>query len=119
MGNHAAIKARARKAVHAAFSYSATYIDDTLDTAVAVDVRWHNRLVLLGDYQDGGYASVIDGIEKVIFDREQLAEKGLTPRRNGIVVIMEPGFDSTTLYLDTRENYVGPIEEKWMVKRDV
>jgi hypothetical protein len=118
MGRLAAVKAKARKAVHAAFSYSATYKDGTLDAAVPVDVRWHNRLVMLGDYDGAGYANVIDGIERIIFDRDQLGTLGITPRRGGVVVITENGMDNTSLTLDTREKHVGPLEEKWVVTRD-
>lgn len=117
MPSHAEIKARARKAVHAAFSYSATYQDGSLDAAVPVSVRWHNRLVMLGDYQDGGYANVVDGIEKVIFNREELLALGISPRRTGVVTITEPGFNNTQLILDVLEKYVGPVEETWMVVR--
>ena len=73
MPNFAAIKANARRAVHAAFAYSATYQDSSLDAAVDITVRWHNRLVLLGDFQDSGYSNVVDGIERIIFNLEELA----------------------------------------------
>lgn len=118
MPSLAAIKAKARKAVHAAFSYSATYMDGTLDAAVPVKVRWHNRLVLMGDYDQSGYASVIDGIERIIFDRSELSALGIEPMRGGVVVITDEGMNSTTLTLDVREKYVGPLEEKWQVVRN-
>lgn len=118
MARHAAIKAKMRKAVHAAFSYSATYKDGTLDAAVEVQVRWHNRLVMLGDYDSSGYANVIDGIERIIFDRDELGTLGVTPRRGGKVVITEEGMNNTELTLDSREKNVGPLEEKWVVTRE-
>lgn len=114
----AQIKAKARKAVHAAFSYSATYKDGTLNAPVPVNVRWHNRLVMLGDYDQSGYASVIDGIERVIFDRSELSKLGIEPMRGAVVVITDEGMNETRLTLDTREKHVGPLEEKWMVARD-
>lgn len=117
MGNLAAIKARARRAVHAAFSLSATYQDASLSAPVPIPVRWHNRLVLLGDYQSDGYANVIEGIERIIFNREQLQEAGIRPVTGGMVIVTDEGFNETVLYLDQREPYVGPIEEKWQVRR--
>lgn len=115
----AALKARARKALHGAFSYEARYKDDTLNAAVPVKARWHNRIVLLGDYQDGGYANIIDGIERVIFDRDELAKAGITPIETGTVTILDHNLDvMAVLTLDSREPYVGPVEEKWQVKRD-
>lgn len=118
MPSLAQIKAKARKAVHAAFSYSATYKDGTLDAAVPVRVRWHNRLVMLGDYDQSGYANVIDGIERVIFDRSELATLGIEPVRGGVVTITDEGMNNTRLVLDTCEKHVGPLEEKWMVARE-
>lgn len=117
MGRHAQIKARARKAVHAAFAYRATYKDSTVDTPVIINARWHNKLVLMGDYQDNGYANIIEGIEKVIFDRDEMAAVGITPRQGGVVTIIEPDFGDVILELDQRDPYVGPVEEKWSVAR--
>lgn len=118
MARLAEIKAKARKAVHAAFSYSASYFDDTLNAAVHVDVRWHNRIVMQGDYDQSGYAQIIDGIERIIFDRDQLGTLGIAPRRGGKVTITEPQMPVTVLILDVREKHVGPLEEKWIVVRD-
>lgn len=118
MARLAEIKAKARKAVHAAFSYAATYQDDTLDAAVDVDVRWHNRLVMTGDYDSSGYANIIDGIERIIFDRDQLGTLGVTPVRGGKVTLTEAGMNGTVLILDSKEKKVGPLEEKWVVVRD-
>lgn len=127
MPNFAAIKANARRAVHAAFAYSATYQDSSLDAAVDITVRWHNRLVLLGDFQDSGYSNVVDGIERIIFNLEELAtvkimvdgieSEGLTPRKNAVIKITDVGFEGTELILEAREPKVGPIEEKWQVIR--
>lgn len=127
MGRFAELKAKARKAVHTAFAYSATYKDSSLDTAVTITARWHNKLVLLGDFQDSGYASVVDGIERIIFNLDELAEvvvtkggvesTGLIPRKGGVVTITDVGFDNAELILDVQEPRVGPLEDKWQVRR--
>ncbi|QJI52237.1 hypothetical protein [Cronobacter phage JC01] len=117
MSRIAEVKAKARRAVHSAFRLDATYQDASLDAAVPVTVRWHNRIVIQGDYDSSGYANIIDGIERIIFNREELDALGIDPRSGGVLVITEPGFDNAVLYLDAREPMVGPIEEKWWVKR--
>lgn len=114
----AEIKAKARKAVHAAFRYDALYKDPSLNAAVPVSVRWHNRLVMHGDYDQSGYANIIDGIEKVIFMRDELETIGLTPVRGATLVLTEKGMNDTRLVLDVREKSVGPLEEKWTVVRE-
>lgn len=126
-GNFAEQKAKARRAVHAAFAYSATYQDGSLDTPVPVTVRWHNKLVIMGDFQESGYANIVEGIESIIFNREELelveytnnglALQGLLVNPHGVVTITEPGFDNAQLILAVREPHVGPIEEKWKVTR--
>jgi hypothetical protein len=126
-GNFAEQKAKARRAVHAAFAYSATYQDASLDTPVPVTVRWHNKLVIMGDFQESGYANVVEGIERIIFNREELELveyqnngvdlQGLEIRPRGWVVITDPGFENTKLVMAVREPHVGPIEEKWQVTR--
>lgn len=127
MGRFAEQKAKARKAVHAAFSYAATYQDNTLDAPVPVSVRWHSKMVVLGDFQDSGYASVIEGIQKIIFMRDELEAisyvkngvelYGIVPRPHGVVTITEPGFGLPQFSLEVQEEFVGPLEEKWQVKR--
>lgn len=119
MGRFAAIKAQARRAVHTAFSFDATYQDRSLTDAVPITVRWHNRLVIQGDYDSSGYANVIDGIERVIFNREELATLGIKPVQNAVIIITEEGYEGTTLFLDQKEAHVGPVEEKWWVKRSI
>lgn len=114
----AEIKAKARKAVHAAFSYDALYKDPSLDAAVPLSVRWHNRIVMHGDYDQSGYANIIDGIEKVIFDRDELTKLGVTPMRGATLRLTEGGMNNTRLVLDVREKNVGPLEEKWTVVRE-
>ena len=105
------VKARTRRAVHDTFGGDAKYFD-SMQPEIALVVRWHNKIQVGGDL-DGGYAETIEGIERVVFDREELAAKGVTLRNNGMVIMA----DGTRLTLGTQEPIVGPIEVVWQVAR--
>lgn len=116
--NFAAIKAKARRDVHNAFSVAAAHTDVVSGVLTEnLAVRWHNKQVLLGDLQDSGYASVIEGIERVIFDREELVAKGITLKSGDVITITAAGFENAKLILHEREPIVGPFEVKWWVAR--
>jgi len=105
------VKARTRRIVHDTFGGDAEYFD-SVQERVGLVCRWHNKIEVAGDL-DGGYATTIEGIERVIFDREELAAKGVTLRNNGIVKMA----DGTLLTLSAQEPIVGPIEVIWQVAR--
>lgn len=116
--NFARIKAKARRDVHNAFSVAATHTNVASGVLTEnLSVRWHNKLVMLGDLQDSGYANVIEGIERIIFDRTELATLGLTLQRGDVITIVADGFENAQLILEEREPIVGPIEVKWQVAR--
>lgn len=115
--NFAAIKAKARRDVHASFSVSATYQDYSLDTPVPLSVRWHNKIARFGDLLDGGYAEVVEGIERIIFMRDEVEAAGLILRESGFVTITAEGYENAVLVLAAQEPKVGPVEVIWMVSR--
>lgn len=80
--NFAAIKAKARRDVHASLSVSALYQDYTLDAPVPLSVRWHNKIARFGDVLDAGYAEMIEGVERIIFMRDELSLAGITDRKS-------------------------------------
>lgn len=107
-----AVKARTRRIVHTTFGGDATYFDSMQDS-VELKVRWHNKIEIAGDLENSGYGQTIEGIERVIFDRDELVAKGVTLRNNGIVKMA----DGTVLTLAAQEPMVGPIEIIWQVAR--
>lgn len=110
----AELKAAARQAVHDQFSVCATYNDSTLPSPVQVNVRWHNRLLQQGDLGSGGYAQVIEGIDRIVFGADEITALGLTLRSRGTVQIPEYG---ATFALATREPSDGPVNVTWNVDR--
>jgi hypothetical protein len=116
MATLAEIKARARKAVHAAFSVSASHRAYGSDVVTAVQVRWHNKLVLQGNGTSDGYASVIEGIDRMVFDLDELAGKGIALDR-GDTITMGQEYHNAVLVLEEMEPMTGPVEQKWWVAR--
>lgn len=106
------VKARTRRVVHDTFGGDAKYFD-FMQPEITLVVRWHNKIQVGGDLENSGYAETIEGIERVIFDMEELKAKGVTLRNNGTVVMA----DGTVLTLGTQEPVVGPIEVIWQVAR--
>lgn len=108
-------KSLVRQALHECLAVPARYQDDSLDMPVDVTVRWHTKVDRFGDLENGGYAEVIEGINRLIFNRAQLDELGIKPCRGGEVTILATGYENVTLVLVTMEPYDGPVEEVWNV----
>jgi len=115
--NFAAIKAKARRDIHNGLSIAAEHraVSSGLTTELAV--RWHSKQILLGDLQDTGYANFIEGVERIIFDRDELLLKTVILREGDVVTITAEGYDNVQLVLKTREPVRGPIEVVWEVAR--
>lgn len=100
--------------VHDTFAVPATYLDSTMAAAETVAVRWHNRLNLsgFGNLDGGGYAQVLEGINRIVFDRDELAAKGLEIHNRGVVTIPKLGM---SFRLDTQDADSGPLVQTWTV----
>lgn len=119
------IKASTRRAVHDVFKVGATYQDHTMSQPVPVSVRWHNKIGVIGQETNQGYAEVIEGVDRVIFNREELEQTKyitdnrmpITPIKGGRVTLMDALYNNAVLVLDSREPIVGPVDEVWSVAR--
>lgn len=111
----AAAKQQARRIVHDTLAINAEYIDADLPAPVPLRVRWHNKLTTVGDIETSGYPMSLDTINKVIFDIDELALKGVSISHGGRLKITAGGFSGQLLVTDTREPKTGPIEEIWYV----
>jgi hypothetical protein len=114
----AQIKHDARRAVHDALSVEVVYTGPDGLTTETLSVRWHNRINRHGDLDVQGYAEIVENIDRVIFDLEELAAKGVTLAREGSITLPEI-MGGATFSLDTQEPDSGPIERIWLVTRDV
>lgn len=115
-------KTLAREALHGAMSEPASYTAPGLGGAVTPDadqiadglslkVRWHNKLKIVGE-RGPDDVGIIEGINRLVFNSDNLAELGLTLARLAIVTI--PGLGKT-LRLDSLEEPDGPLNVYWGV----
>jgi hypothetical protein len=127
------IKLKGRRAIHSRASFDVTYIDDDHPDGLAFAVdyagqglraRYHTKLARNGDL-DGTYAEVIEGIERLVFSDENVAEVSaalvangeppLVLNRTGRVTI--DAVKGAVFSLDSEEPADGPIETIWTVAR--
>lgn len=107
----AAAKTRTRREVMKTLGVDALYTDSTHVVPVPLRARWHTKIDRFGDNGNAGYAEVIEGIERLILDREQA--RLIDVRRTGVVTFPTLGGASVTL--EAREPSDGPVEEIWAV----
>lgn len=113
----AAAKATSRQVVHDHLAVSALYHDaDTPSTEITV--RWHTKQTLTVGAMDGGYdAQFLEGIHRLIFNVDQLAEAfdgtPLELRARGVVTI--PQYDNAQFSLEAKEPEDGPKNIYWTV----
>jgi hypothetical protein len=126
------IKERTRRAIHGRLAVSCTYVDDDHpdgllipeEAGVELTVRYHNKLTRGGDL-NGDYADVIDGIDRLIFLDENVAEvsAALVEAAEAPLVLARaarvtiPGYKGLIFTLDTQEPPDGPLETSWVVTR--
>lgn len=111
----AELKSQVRQVLHENLAVPARYFDDALGMPVDLRIRWHTKIDRFGDIENLGYSEVVEGINRVIFNRTELVEKGVVLRSGGSVTIVADGYDDVELILATREPYDGPVEEVWLV----
>lgn len=106
-------KIKARRRVHKLAAAPALYVDETLDDPVNITVRWHNKIIPAETIN--GESEIISGIERLIFNQEELAllDPPLVPIRGAVVTI--PKYDNMEFELGFEEPNDGPITTAWSV----
>lgn len=127
------IKAKARRAIHGRLAVPATLVDEDHPEGLifaadydgpGLTVRYHNKIDRTGDL-NGDYAEIIDGIDKLVFLDEAVAEVSAALVANGqppLVLsrgaeVTIEGYKGLTFTLDTQEPPDGPSETLWVVAR--
>lgn len=111
----AELKRDSRRAVHDLFKVDATYTGPGGATPVPLHVRLHNKIVTTGDLQGNGYVEVLEGVDRIIFNIEELQSTGVNPVQNGILTFTT--YHNVQFYLNTKVPMDGPIDVIWYVKR--
>ena len=103
-------KTMARQAVHDMLAVPCVYLDRQGGIlADGLTVRHHTRIATIAPGVDD-YAGIIEGINRLVFDRTQLV--GITLVRGNLIQIPDYGI---TLELDQREPDDGPVNAYWSV----
>lgn len=106
-------KALARRTVQETFGVQAFYSDVTVNVPVEFRARWHSRINRpVGDLDAGGYAEIIEGIDRIVFILESCE---FVPTRGGAITF--PSIPDTTFLLEHKDPATGPLEEAWVVTR--
>jgi hypothetical protein len=106
------IRQQARRDVHVAFAVEASYTDSTVVVPVVLSVRWQQRFGAPIGAISRDYAGVFETIDRVIFNTDELRDRGLIPKRGGELYFTK--YDRT-LKLQVQEPSSGPVEECWTV----
>lgn len=105
-----AIRARARQGVHDTFAAPVSY--EYQGVVTELTARWSNRLAVGGNGDIGDYASVLEGIDRLVFNTPQLVSAGIALRKNAKVTFVDYGKSFT---LDTPLPTNGPLHQYWLV----
>lgn len=120
------IKTAARSALHQAMGVSGVYTspedvvtpsDAQATAGLVLRVRWHNKLERNGAIEGAFNAEIIEGINRLVFQSDNLAALGLELEQDGVVVIA--GYNNARFQLDTEEPSDGPLNVYWNVSRQV
>lgn len=109
----AAAKLGMRRVVHRTLGVSALYQGASMSTPVECKARWHNKLARTGELENGGWAEVIEGIDRIVFSIEEATT--LAVERGGVVTF--PSLENASFTLDYELPADGPYEQVWSVAR--
>lgn len=102
-----AFKSQARNTLHATMSVAATYWDDETEPT-DITVRWHNRLRLNGAAGGEFDVSILEGIDRLVFNDPELTSKGIVlDEDSGYVRI--PAYGNALFKVGAMEPSDGPV----------
>ncbi len=127
------IKAKARRAIHRSLAVPALLRDAAHPQGLIFGddysgpgllVRYHNKIDQTGGL-DASYGEIIDGIDRMVFLDENIAEVSAALLANGEeplalsrdATVTIPAYKGLRFTLDTREPPDGPAETIWVVAR--
>jgi hypothetical protein len=115
------IKSKARRAIHRVHGEPCTYTApggaaipsaEQIADGLTLTARFATKLKTFTPESDA--MMILEGVERVIFNQEQLDALGLTPENAAVLDF--PGF-GITLHLDQEMDIDGPIDRPWTVTR--
>ncbi len=114
----ASAKALVRRAVQDTLGVQAFYSDASVDAPVEIKARWHNRVSRpMGDLNDGGYAEIIEGIDRIVLIPVAVKNGKRLAMERGGVITLPTVLSGVEFILEHKEPDTGPLEEAWVVTR--
>lgn len=105
-----------RRAVHAAFGVPVLFYPAGSRTVRLTNppltARYHSKMQVAGDPVGGGYAQMLEGVNRVVLSREQLSAAGVVLKQGDVLAF--PDY-LMRVRLDIKDVYTGPINETWSV----
>lgn len=107
-------KAQLRRTVHDTFGVAANYRAPNSTVDVPLRVRLHTKIGIVETSQD---TSFIEGVTRIVFDREALrsATPTIALARSGKITLIKYGMSFT---LDNEEPITGPVDLAWNVTQN-
>lgn len=100
-----------RRDVHEVFALPCRYTGPG-EPPRDLSVRFHDKNRQQVSVDTTGWATIMEGVTRVVFNREELADKNVTPRVNGKVYFWVNDLELKLVLMDP---YDGPVEERWTV----
>lgn len=111
MFDWAAQKAEAQRQVHKAFAVRCLYRETRNSQPVELSARLHTRITVGGSEGNAGYATIIEGVTRVVFDKAELIEKNIIVKPNALVTFPDYG---STWAVDIRDpSQTNAVSERW------
>lgn len=105
------VKASVRRTVHDTFAVQAFFKANALSTPVEIRARLHDKIVVMGDPQNEGYATTIEGVHRIVLFPGD-SDPPLVPVRGSTVNF--PGI-AKTFVLDTESDTQDSLTQVWNV----
>lgn len=107
-------------AVHSAFAVPVTLYRKAAPREAVIlqyplTARLHNRVAVNSDPLNGGYASIVEGVTRAIFNRQELEANGIALQKDDIISFDAPY--NVRVRLATKDPANGPVVEKWSVEK--
>ena len=121
MASFADLKKLVRSTVHKIMGVPAFYHHGKMvvPTVSNITARWHSKIDRMGDLDNGNYAEVIEGVDRIIFN--DVDARAINLREGGRIWFpdLAAGGVVPKFILRVREPADGPCEEVWLVALDV
>lgn len=104
-------KAAAQAKVHQTFAVRCLYRENRDSEPVELSARLHTRIQVGGNEGNASYATIIEGVTRIVFDKAELIEKNVIVKRNAMVTFPDYG---ASYAIDIRDpSQTNKMSDRW------